>query len=93
VGRPSVRLAGVRVRRETPTAIGGFEAIADQLADHYRLGELTHRLRMRKMLSRHSVTTDVLEVDPKSLFEREVRWLRTIRLIQQFFRFPSAHQN
>jgi len=45
------------------------------------------------MLSRHSVTTDVLEVDPKSLFEREVRWLRTIRLIQQFFRFPSAHQN
>jgi ceramide glucosyltransferase len=74
--------ATIALRRETLTAIGGFEAIADQLADDYRLGELTRRLGLRTVLSRHSVTTDVVEVDPKSLFEREVRWLRTIRSIQ-----------
>jgi Glycosyl transferase family 21 len=63
--------------------LSGFsEAIADQLADHYRLGELTRRLGLRTVLSRHSVTTDVLQFDPKSLFARKVRWLRTIRSIQ-----------
>lgn len=74
--------ATIALRRETLTAIGGFGAIADQFADDYRLGELTRRLGLRTVLSPHTVTTDVVEADPKSLFEREVRWLRTIRSIQ-----------
>jgi ceramide glucosyltransferase len=74
--------ATIALRRETLTAIGGFEAVADQLADDYRLGELTRRLGLRTELSRHCVTTDIVEGDPKSLFEREVRWLRTIQSIQ-----------
>lgn len=74
--------ATIALRRETLTAIGGFEAICDQLADDYRLGEATRRLGLRTVLSSHIVTTDVVEADPKSLIERELRWLRTIRSIQ-----------
>jgi ceramide glucosyltransferase len=74
--------ATIALRRETLKAIGGFEAIADQLADDYRLGELHRRMGLRTVLSQHIVTTDVVEKDPKSLIERELRWLRTIRSIQ-----------
>ncbi len=74
--------ATIALRRETLAAIGGFEAIADQLADDYRLGELHRRIGLRTVLSQHIVTTDVVESDAKSLIERELRWLRTIRSIQ-----------
>ena len=74
--------ATIALRRETLAAIGGFEAIADQLADDYRLGELTRRLGLRTVLSNHIVTTDVAETDWSSLIEHELRWLRTIRSIQ-----------
>lgn len=74
--------ATIALRRETLAAIGGFEAIADQLADDYRLGELHRRMGLSTVLSGHIVTTDVVETDPKSLIERELRWLRTIRSIQ-----------
>lgn len=74
--------ATIALKRETLTAIGGFEAIADQLADDYRLGELTRNRGMRTVLSQYIVTTDVAEADPKSLIEHELRWLRTIRSLQ-----------
>ena len=45
---------------------GGFEAIADQLADDYRLGELTRRLGLRTVLSPVIVDHDVVEEDPRS---------------------------
>ena len=71
--------ATIALRRDALMAIGGFEAIADQLADDYRLAELTRRLGLRTVLSSQIVTTDVVERDPQSLFEHELRWLRTIR--------------
>ncbi len=74
--------ATIALRRDTLTAIGGFEAIANQLADDYRLGELTRRLGLRTVLSSHIVTTDVVENDLARLFEHELRWLRTIRSLQ-----------
>ncbi len=76
--------ATIALKRETLSAIGGFEAIADQLADDYRLGELTRRRGLRTVLSQHIVTTDVIEADPQSLIEHELRWLRTIRSLQPF---------
>jgi ceramide glucosyltransferase len=74
--------ATIALRRETLDAAGGFEAIVDQLADDYRLGERTRRLGLRTVLSKHVVTTDVAETDWKSLLEHELRWLQTIRSIQ-----------
>ncbi len=76
--------ATIALRRDALMAIGGFEAIADQLADDYRLAELIRRLGLRTVLSSQIVTTDVDERDPQSLFEHELRWLRTIRSLHPF---------
>src|ERR1700733_1400798 len=43
--------ATIAVRRQVLERIGGFASIADQLADDYRLGELTRRLGLRTGLS------------------------------------------
>jgi len=60
---------------------GGFLAIADQLADDYRLGELTRRLGLRTVLSDVVVETSVVESTLAELVRHELRWLRTIRIV------------
>jgi ceramide glucosyltransferase len=63
---PSVRVAAltgsrsfafgvtIAMRREVLQSIGGFDSIADQLADDYRLGQLTRRLGLRTVLGRRT---------------------------------------
>ena len=91
---PSVRVAAmagsrsfafgstIAIRRETLASIGGFASIADQLADDYRLGELTHRRGLRTVLS--DVVVDVCVAEPSfgDLVRHELRWLRTIRALR-----------
>jgi hypothetical protein len=48
-GRP--RADDVAIRRVVLARIGGFASIANQLADDYRLGELTRRIGLRIVLS------------------------------------------
>ncbi len=91
---PSVRVAAlfgsrefafgatIALRRATLQAIGGFEAIADQLADDYRLGQLTRRHGLRTMLSETIVETAVDEPRLRALVQHEIRWLRTIRAVR-----------
>ncbi|MDE2305943.1 MAG: bacteriohopanetetrol glucosamine biosynthesis glycosyltransferase HpnI [Gammaproteobacteria bacterium] len=91
---PSVRVAAwfgsrafafgatIALRRDTLNAIGGFEAVADHLADDYRIGELARGLGLRTVLSELQVETVVEEADFRSLLRHELRWLRTIRLVQ-----------
>ncbi|CAL1241609.1 bacteriohopanetetrol glucosamine biosynthesis glycosyltransferase HpnI [Candidatus Methylocalor cossyra] len=74
--------ATLALRRATLIAVGGFQAIADQLADDYWLGALTRRLGLRTVLSDYLVTTDVAETSLGALCAHELRWLRTIRSIQ-----------
>jgi ceramide glucosyltransferase len=74
--------ATLALRRETLAAIGGFQVIADQLADDWWLGELTRRRGLRTVLSDCVVTTDVTEDSAAALVAHELRWLRTIRSIQ-----------
>lgn len=93
---PSVRLAAllgsrsfafgatIAVRRQTLQQIGGFAAIADQLPDDYRLGELTRRLGLRTVLSEAEVETCVDEASFNGLLQHELRWLRTIRTVQPY---------
>lgn len=93
---PSVRLAAllgsrsfafgatIAVRRQTLQQIGGFAAIADQLPDDYRLGELTRRLGLRTVLSEAEVETCVDEASLNGLLQHELRWLRTIRTVQPY---------
>jgi len=74
--------ATIAVRRETLARIGGFNSIADQLPDDYRLGELTRRAGLRTVLSDIEVETCVEETGPGNLLRHELRWLRTIRTVQ-----------
>jgi ceramide glucosyltransferase len=91
---PSVRIAGwcgsrvfasgatIALRRAALSRIGGFAAIADQLADDYRLGELTRRMGLRTVLSDLEVETAVDEPTLRDLARHELRWLRTIRTVR-----------
>jgi ceramide glucosyltransferase len=91
---PSVRVAAlagsrsfafgatIAIRREVLASIGGFASIANQLADDYRLGELTRRRGLRTVLS--EVVVDVCVAEPSfgDLVRHELRWLRTIRALR-----------
>ncbi|MGO9512538.1 MAG: bacteriohopanetetrol glucosamine biosynthesis glycosyltransferase HpnI [Steroidobacteraceae bacterium] len=91
---PSVRVAAmfgsrafafgttIAIRRQVLTRIGGFAAIANQLADDYRLGELTRRIGLRTVLSDMVVETSVDEPSFGDLARHELRWLRTIRTVR-----------
>ena len=74
--------ATIAIRRHVLGSIGGFRSIANQLADDYRLGELTRRIGLRTVLSEVVVDTYVGERNLNELLEHELRWLRTIRAVQ-----------
>ncbi len=74
--------ATIALRREVLDRIGGFEALADHVADDWWLGELTRRAGFRTVLSEAAVTTDVIETRLSDLAARELRWLRSIRRIE-----------
>lgn len=74
--------ATIALRRKTLTAIGGFQALANHLADDYRLGELTRDHGLQTVLSDYIVETSVTESSAAELLRHELRWLRTIRAIQ-----------
>ncbi len=74
--------ATIAIRRQVLSALGGFNAIADQLADDYRLGEMTRRVGMRTVFSDLVVDTCVVERSFADLVQHELRWLRTIRALR-----------
>ncbi|HEX7325033.1 MAG TPA: bacteriohopanetetrol glucosamine biosynthesis glycosyltransferase HpnI [Rhodanobacteraceae bacterium] len=73
--------ATLALRRDTLGAIGGFESIADQLADDYRIAERARALGLETKLSGYIVTTDVAEASLHQLVQHELRWMRTIRML------------
>jgi len=73
--------ASTAIRRDVLNGIGGFSAIAGQLADDYRLGELTRRLGLITVLSDVEVETMVGEQTALELVAHELRWRRTIRIL------------
>jgi len=60
--------------------IGGFEAIADYLADDYQLGCKLHALGRRNVIARPIVTTTLSPEGWASAWGHQVRWARTVRL-------------
>ena len=93
---PSVRVAAlmgyrsfafgatIGIRRETLEKIGGFNSVSNQLADDYRLGELTRRLGLRTVLSEVEVDTLVEDSTAADLVAHELRWRRTIRNLSPY---------
>jgi ceramide glucosyltransferase len=70
------------MRRETLQGIGGLRAIADHLADDYRLGELIRDLGLRIVLSPHVLRAEHHEPSLDLLVQHELRWMRTLRILR-----------
>jgi ceramide glucosyltransferase len=73
--------ATLALRRATLERIGGFDALKNCLADDYWLAEHVRALGLQTVLSRVMVATDVIEPTFAALWQRETRWLRTIRSV------------
>ena len=67
------------VSREALERIGGFEALVDQLADDYELGERIFRAGYRVALSSEVVETSVPAYGWSGFRDHQLRWLRTVR--------------
>jgi ceramide glucosyltransferase len=74
--------ATMAIRREVLGKIGGFEALANYLADDYMLGNATAKQGYKVALVPYVVENIVFEENLKSLFLHETRWARTIRSVQ-----------
>lgn len=82
LGRQDCFGSTMALRRGTLDAIGGFEALADHLADDHLLGVLVRREGLRVALARSIVATTVPEARLADLFRHELRWARTIRRLE-----------
>jgi ceramide glucosyltransferase len=70
------------LRRDTLLAIGGLNAIANHLADDFRLGELVRGFGLRVLMSRYRITAQHDEQDLPSLIRHELRWMLTLRVLR-----------
>ena len=70
------------MRRETLQRIGGLRAIADHLADDYRVGELIRGLGLRIVVSPYVLRAEHHEPTLDLLVQHEVRWMRTLRILR-----------
>lgn len=90
--------ASMAVRREALVAIGGFETLADYLADDYQLGNKVHTAGWRIALDRCFVESMMKAEDLPAVFSRQLRWARTMRISRPggylasgiTFPFPAA---
>jgi ceramide glucosyltransferase len=85
--------ASVATTKTWLTKIGGYEALADLLADDYEIGNRVHKAGGKALLSREAVWTMYPAQTLKSFWEHQVRWARTVRLVRpaSFFGLVVTH--
>jgi len=85
--------ASVATTRTWLGKIGGYEALADLLADDYEIGNRVHKAGGKVLLSREAVWTMYPAQTLKSFWEHQVRWARTVRLVRpaSFFGLVITH--
>ncbi len=71
----------IALHSKTLAAIGGFEAVADQLADDYALGALVRGIGQTVAIPNSIVAHVCSEQSAHDLIRHELRWARTIRSI------------
>ncbi|CCG39851.1 bacteriohopanetetrol glucosamine biosynthesis glycosyltransferase HpnI [Magnetospirillum molischianum] len=81
--------AAIAVTRKALTDIGGFEAMADAVAQDFVFGYELHRNGYRVELSSSTVATVVAEPSFSALMSHELRWNRAIRAIRPMEHFLS----
>jgi ceramide glucosyltransferase len=85
--------ASVATTKTWLAKIGGYEALADLLADDYEIGNRVHKAGGKVLLSREAVWTMYPAQTFKSFWEHQVRWARTVRLVRpaSFFGLLITH--
>ncbi len=78
--------ASMAVRREILARAGGLESLLDVLADDHMLGKVALDQGYRVELSTYVVDNVVKEQSFTALFAHELRWARTIRILN-----PAGH--
>lgn len=72
--------ASLAVRRTALAEIGGFNSLADYLADDYQLGNMIHKAGWKVALSGHFVESIMQDERFAAVFARQLRWCRTMRV-------------
>ena len=85
--------ASVATTKTWLAKIGGYEALADLLADDYEIGNRVHKAGGKVLLSREAVWTMYPAQTLKSFWEHQVRWARTVRVVRpaSFFGLVVTH--
>jgi ceramide glucosyltransferase len=73
--------ATMALRRTVLDRIGGLAVVRDELADDHRIGSAVRRAGLATTLSPYLVETSVAEKSLKCLWQHELRWARTVRLM------------
>lgn len=71
----------IALRRSTLERIGGFEAFANTLADDYAMGDAVRRIGLKVEIAPFTVGHTFSEASFRELLAHELRWARTIRLV------------
>ena len=70
------------MRRDTLERSGGFQAIANHLADDHELGDRVRELGLRLVLSHYVPSAECHEPSFGSLTRHEMRWMRTLHVLR-----------
>jgi ceramide glucosyltransferase len=76
----------IALRRQTLDEVGGFAAFADQLADDYEIGRAVRAQGYTLAIPAMGVGHTAAENSAAGLLRHELRWSRTIRLVN-----PAGH--
>lgn len=80
----------IALRRETLESIGGFESVANQLADDYALGDAVRRRGLEVAIPPFVVGHACSEASWGELWAHDLRWARTIRMVDPVGHAGSA---
>ncbi len=85
--------ASVATTKTWLAKIGGYQGLADLLADDYEIGNRVHRAGGKVLLSREAVWTMYPAQTLRSFWEHQVRWAKTVRLVRpaSFFGLVVTH--
>ena len=92
LGRQDCLGATMCLSRHDLQRIGGLHALADHLADDNVLGRRIAALGLRVALAKNVPLTTVPEPSLRALFRHELRWARTIRMLEPIAFAASALQ-
>lgn len=74
--------ASIAVRREVLESIGGFQALADYLADDYQIGHRAWQAGYRVVLADYLVENSLPALGFVDLYRHQLRWARTHRICE-----------